>query len=70
MMSGAASVAPTIFDAIVLTGYSANVTNGPLGLAEFTSTLANVAYPARFSQLDNTYVITPGPNADQLGFFA
>lgn len=69
MLAGAASVAPNIFDAIVLTGFTANVTSGPLGLAAFQSTLANYAYPARFGSLSNSYVITPSVSNDQIGFF-
>jgi hypothetical protein len=69
MMAGIASVAPTVFDALVLTGFTSNVTMGPLGLAGFMSTIANVAYPARFASLPNSYVITPTVSNDQLGFF-
>jgi hypothetical protein len=42
---------------------------GPLGLAGFQSTIASVAYPERFGDLPNDYVITPSVSNDQLGFF-
>lgn len=70
LLSGVASSAPDTFEALVLTGYSNNVTLGPLGLAGFDSTIASVAYPARFGELsDDNYVITPSVSADQMGFF-
>lgn len=69
MMAGVASVAPNAFDALVLTGFTANSTNGPLGLAGFGATIANVAYPQRFSGLGNDYVITGTSSNDQIGFF-
>jgi len=69
LLAGVASVAPDAFDQIVLTGFTANSTNGPLGLAAFDSTIASVAYPDRFGSLNSTYVITPSVSADQYGFF-
>ena len=38
-------------------------------MAGFDSTIASVAYPARFSDLTNAYVITPSVSADQKEFF-
>ena len=62
LLVGLASTTPDILNATVLTGFTNNATSGPLGLAGFDSTLANVAYPARFSELSNAY-------ADQQEFF-
>ncbi|WWD16467.1 hypothetical protein CI109_100893 [Kwoniella shandongensis] len=69
LLSGVASVAPDTFDALILTGFTANSTTGPLGLFAFQSTIASVAYPDRFSADANDYVITPSVSNDQLGFF-
>ena len=69
LLVGLASTTPDILNATVLTGFTNNATSGPLGLAGFDSTLANVAYPARFSELSNAYVITPSVSADQQEFF-
>jgi pimeloyl-ACP methyl ester carboxylesterase len=69
LLTGLAASAPDAFDQLVLTGFSNNVTSGPLGLAGFMSTIAGVAYPDRFSSLPNDYVITPSVSNDQLGFF-
>ncbi|KAK8861622.1 hypothetical protein IAR55_002445 [Kwoniella newhampshirensis] len=69
LLTGVASTAPDAFDALVLTGFTANSTNGPLGLFAFQSTIASVAYPARFSADANDYVITPSVSNDQTGFF-
>lgn len=66
---GAAYQAPDAFDALILTGFSANGTIGPVGLSNFGSTIASVAYPERFGNLtDNSYVITGTQSNDQLGF--
>ncbi|ORY29832.1 Alpha/Beta hydrolase protein [Naematelia encephala] len=69
LLTGVAAINPGVFDALVLTGFTNNATQGPLGLAGFSSTIASVAYPSRFSSLGNDYVITPSVSADQLGFF-
>jgi hypothetical protein len=68
LLTGLASVGPDTFDQIVLTGFSNNVTSGPLGLAGFESTIANVAYPARFPY-GNDYISTPSVSIDQKEFF-
>ncbi|WVR03773.1 hypothetical protein IAU60_000768 [Kwoniella sp. DSM 27419] len=69
LLTGVASIAPTAFDALVLTGFTNNATMGPLGLFAFQSTIANVAYPDRFASDANDYVITPNVYVDQTGFF-
>ncbi|WVW80194.1 hypothetical protein I302_102171 [Kwoniella bestiolae CBS 10118] len=69
LLTGVASLAPKAFDALVLTGFTNNATQGPLGLAAFQSTIASVAYPARFASDANDYVITPSVSVDQTGFF-
>ncbi|WVF65825.1 hypothetical protein IAT40_000562 [Kwoniella sp. CBS 6097] len=66
---GVASIAPNTFDALVLTGYTANATMGPLGLAGMNPTMANVAYPDRFGSEPNDYVTTAEVSADQALFF-
>jgi hypothetical protein len=68
LLTGVASVGPDAFDQIVLTGFSNNVTSGPLGLAGFESTIANVAYPDRFPY-GNDYLSTPSVSIDQKEFF-
>lgn len=68
LLSGVASVGPDTFDQIVLTGFSNNVTSGPLGLAGFESTIANVAYPDRFPY-GSDYLSTPSVSIDQKEFF-
>ncbi|OCF75038.1 hypothetical protein I204_03886 [Kwoniella mangroviensis CBS 8886] len=69
LLTGVASVGPQAFDALILTGFTNNATQGPLGLAAFQSTIASVAYPARFASDANDYVITPSVSVDQTGFF-
>ncbi|WVQ64984.1 uncharacterized protein L199_003154 [Kwoniella botswanensis] len=69
LLTGVASVGPQAFDALVLTGFTNNATQGPLGLAAFQSTIASVAYPSRFASDANDYVITPSVSVDQTGFF-
>ncbi|KAL7424689.1 hypothetical protein Q5752_000373 [Cryptotrichosporon argae] len=71
LLAGVAGVAPAAFDALVLTGFTANATAalGPLGIAAFQSTVAAVAYPARFGGDAHDYVITPSVSADQMAFF-
>ncbi|WWC60351.1 uncharacterized protein I303_102922 [Kwoniella dejecticola CBS 10117] len=69
LLAGVASVAPSSFDALILTGFTNNATQGPLGLFAFQSTIASVAYPSRFSADANDYVITPNMYVDQTGFF-
>jgi len=68
LLAGLASVGPETFDQIVLTGFSNNVTSGPLGLAGFESTLARVAYPDRFPY-GSDYISTPSVSIDQKEFF-
>lgn len=70
MMAGVASVAPDAFDVLVLTGFTANLTAsmGPLGLPGFDTTIASVAYPARFPY-GSDYVSTPSVSVDQKEFF-
>jgi hypothetical protein len=68
LLTGVASVSPNSFDQIVLTGFSNNVTSGPLGLAGFDSTIASVAYPDRF-QYGSDYLSTPSVSVDQREFF-
>lgn len=68
LLTGVASVSPTAFDQLVLTGFSNNVTMGPLGLAGFESSIANVAYPDRFPY-GNDYLSTPSVSIDQKEFF-
>jgi pimeloyl-ACP methyl ester carboxylesterase len=68
LLTGLASVSPDSFDQLVLTGFSNNVTMGPLGLAGFESTIANVAYPDRFPY-GNDYLSTPSVSIDQKEFF-
>lgn len=66
---GTAYEAPDAFDALILTGFSANGTDGPVGLSNFGATIASVAYPKRFGHLaDNSYVVTGTQSNDQLGF--
>jgi len=69
LLTGLAARAPSAFDQVILTGFSNNVTMGPLGLPGFFSTISNVAYPDRFGGHANDYVITPATSNDQLGFF-
>ncbi|WRT65743.1 uncharacterized protein IL334_002691 [Kwoniella shivajii] len=69
LLTGVASVSPSAFDGLVLTGFTNNATTGPLGLFSFQSTIANVAYPSRFASEKNDYVITPNVYVDQTGFF-
>lgn len=68
LLTGLASVSPTAFDQIVLTGFSNNATSGVLGVGGFESTIASVAYPDRFSY-GNDYIITPSVSIDQKEFF-
>ncbi|OCF31662.1 hypothetical protein I317_02777 [Kwoniella heveanensis CBS 569] len=68
-LAGVASVAPNTFDAIVLTGYTANATTGPLGIFSTNPTIANIAYPERFGSDPNDYVISPDVSSDQTLFF-
>nr|XP_019050435.1 hypothetical protein I302_00867 [Kwoniella bestiolae CBS 10118]OCF29365.1 hypothetical protein I302_00867 [Kwoniella bestiolae CBS 10118] len=69
LVTGLASVSPTSFDAIVLTGFTNNVTLGSLGLTALQLTIASVAYPDRFEGLPNDYVISASSAADQVVFF-
>ncbi|OCF75053.1 hypothetical protein I204_03901 [Kwoniella mangroviensis CBS 8886] len=69
LLTGVSALSPSTFDAIVLTGFSNNVTEGPLGLSSFQSTIASVAYPERFAGYPNDYVITPSQTNDQIEFF-
>ncbi|WWC68591.1 uncharacterized protein I206_102521 [Kwoniella pini CBS 10737] len=69
LLAGLVSISPSSFDALILTGFTNNATQGPLGLFSFQSTIANVAYPSRFSTDLNDYVITPNMYVDQTGFF-
>ena len=69
LLTGVASMNPGVFDALILTGFTNNATQGPLGLGGFDSTIASVAYPSRFSNLSNAYVSTPSVSTDQKEFF-
>ncbi|WVW80210.1 hypothetical protein I302_102187 [Kwoniella bestiolae CBS 10118] len=69
LVTGVTSISPTTFDAIILTGYSSNATDGPIGIIQFQPTISSLAYPERFSSNPNDYVITPTQTNDQLGFF-
>ena len=69
LVAGLTKVAPDLYNASVLTGFSANATTGPLGIAGFASVIANTAYPDRFANLSNAYLATPSVNADQQEFF-
>ncbi|WWC87941.1 uncharacterized protein L201_002841 [Kwoniella dendrophila CBS 6074] len=69
LLTGVASVSPKSFDATILTGFTNNATQGPLGLFSFQSTIASIAYPSRFSSDANDYVITPNVYVDQTGFY-
>lgn len=68
MLTGVAAMQPDLYDALVLTGFTGNATNGPLGLAGFGTTIANVSYPERFPY-GSDYLSTPSVSADQMGFF-
>ncbi|WVQ64968.1 uncharacterized protein L199_003138 [Kwoniella botswanensis] len=68
LLTGVSALSPSTFDAIVLTGFSNNVTEGPLGLFSFQSTIVSVAYPERFAGYPNDYVITPSQTNDQIEF--
>ncbi|KAL8280654.1 hypothetical protein RQP46_006977 [Phenoliferia psychrophenolica] len=76
---GALAVAPTAFDAIILTGYTANHTSTPLSpFLTFQNTIANALghtpaakIPgARWTSLSSSYLATASQSADQLGFFS
>ncbi|KAK6907413.1 hypothetical protein I203_101407 [Kwoniella mangroviensis CBS 8507] len=54
LLTGVSALSPSTFDAIVLTGFSNNVTE---------------AYPERFAGHPNDYVITPSQTNDQIEFF-
>jgi hypothetical protein len=66
-MAPTVSVRPTINRSHRM--YHLRYEPGPLGIKAFDSTIAALAYPDRFSNLDTTYVTTPSSTADQFGFF-
>ncbi|WWC96901.1 hypothetical protein V866_003776 [Kwoniella sp. B9012] len=53
LLTGVSAVSPSTFDAIVLTGFSNNVTEGPSALFSFQLTIASLAYPERFAGYPN-----------------
>ncbi|ORY32493.1 Alpha/Beta hydrolase protein [Naematelia encephala] len=66
--SGVPSIAPLAYDAIVLTGFSGNVTAGPLGGPGINANLANVVDKSRFGTLSNAYLISSSIYNDQIEF--
>ncbi|KAK4688823.1 hypothetical protein P7C73_g1273, partial [Tremellales sp. Uapishka_1] len=68
LLTGVAAMSDTVFDALVLTGFTANQTTGPLSNI-FQSEIASEAYPARFAGDANDYVSTPSVSVDQEAFF-
>ena len=61
-------IAPEAFNATVLTGFSGNMTDSPLGTTAGSFELANTVLPNRWGHLDNTYIATPDVSIDQKGF--
>ena len=70
LLAGVASVCPDAFDINILTGFAANTTSAvsSLGIPGFETTIANVAYPDRWSY-GGDYVSTPSVSIDQKEFF-
>ena len=67
---GSALAAPTAFDAMVLSGYTANQTaySTPLGPTAFSPTIASTAAD-RFAHFGNDYWTTSSAWADQFILF-
>jgi len=66
---GIAAQYPTDLDAIVLQGFSLSSSGLPITFADFTSAIANQNVPARLGALQNGYLVTSNPIANQFAFY-
>lgn len=60
---------PDTFDAAILTGFSTDLSSQPLFLQALNLALANENQPARFSKLNNGFLVSSTAISNQIGFF-